>query len=64
MFDTDPSRLSGPDFLLAVADAELANGNEINAAVFRQRASEWKHDQALASTVKPRVRVPADKVAA
>jgi hypothetical protein len=42
---TDP-RLPGPDFLDAVADAEEGNGNRINAAEYRRRAKEWRHDLA------------------
>lgn len=41
-----PVGMSGPDFLDAVANAELAHGNGINADVFQQRAREWR--QALA----------------
>ena len=36
--------LSGPDFLEAVADAEAANGNDVNAVEYRRRAAEWRHD--------------------
>lgn len=41
------NRLSGPDFLDAVADQEAANGNDINAATFRERALQWKRDRIL-----------------
>lgn len=41
-----PDRLSGPDFLDAVADAEAANDNLINADVYRQRARQWKQLEA------------------
>jgi hypothetical protein len=34
--------LSGPDFLDKVADAEAANGLDVNADTYRQRAHEWK----------------------
>ncbi len=37
-------RLDGPDFLRSVADAERANGNDINAATYDQRANEWRDD--------------------
>lgn len=37
--------LDGPDFLDALADAESANGNEINAAEFRRRARHWREDR-------------------
>ena len=40
------SRLSGPDFLDAVAEAELVNGNKINADFFKQRARDWRQLQA------------------
>lgn len=43
----DPlSTLAGPDFLEAVADAELAAGHPVNADVFRQRSREWRQLQA------------------
>jgi hypothetical protein len=34
--------LPGPDFLDAVADAEAANGNDVNAHEYRRRAGEWR----------------------
>lgn len=34
-------RLSGPEFLDAVADAEAANDNAVNADIYRARAAEW-----------------------
>lgn len=37
--------LDGPDFLDAVADAETAHGNDINAAEYRKRARQWRGDQ-------------------
>lgn len=37
-------QLPGPDFLDGVADAERANGNDINAHVYAQRANEWRDD--------------------
>ncbi|MGH8075603.1 MAG: hypothetical protein ACREO4_16255 [Lysobacter sp.] len=37
-----PNTLSGPDFLEAVADQEAANGNDVNAGIFRERALQWK----------------------
>jgi hypothetical protein len=40
------STLNGPDFLQAVAEAELASGNAINADYFNQRAREWRQDRA------------------
>jgi hypothetical protein len=38
--------MTGPDFLEAYADQQLAIGNEINAAEFRRRAREWHNDVA------------------
>ena len=40
------STLTGPDFLDAVAEAELHAGKEVNADVFQQRAREWRQLQA------------------
>lgn len=40
------SRLSGPDFLHAVAEAELAKGNKVNADFFEQRSREWRQLEA------------------
>lgn len=36
--------LNGPDFLHAVADAERASGNDINAQTYEQRARDWQAD--------------------
>lgn len=47
--------ISGPDFLERVADVELANGNEINAAAFRDRARQWRLDQVDLWDAKTRV---------
>lgn len=41
----DSSRMDGPDFLEHVAEAELANGNLVNAQVYRERAHEWRDHQ-------------------
>lgn len=45
MHNESINTLSGPDFLEAVADAESANGLEINAETYRNRAGDWKRDQ-------------------
>ena len=37
--------LPGPDFLDNVAEAELHNGNDVNAHEFRKRATEWRGNQ-------------------
>lgn len=44
MPSTQYNALPGPDFLEAVADQEAANDNDVNAAEFRKRASEWRQD--------------------
>jgi hypothetical protein len=38
-------RLSGPDFLDSMANQSAAHGLDVNAAEFRQRASDWRADQ-------------------
>ena len=38
------SQLSGPEFLQAVAEAELALGNTINAGEYERRAQQWRDD--------------------
>jgi hypothetical protein len=45
MFNTEGTALDGPDFLDAVADAERAQGNDINAAAYEQRAKEWRDER-------------------
>ena len=51
----DPlSTMSGPDFLEAVADAELAAGHPVNADVFRQRSREWRQQQADYASLEAR----------
>lgn len=37
--------MSGPEFLRAVANTELANGLSINAQAFKQRADEWQRTE-------------------
>lgn len=37
--------MPGPDFLDCLARQELVNGNDINAATFRERATQWRLDQ-------------------
>lgn len=36
-----------PEFLDALAEQEAANGNDINAAYYRERALQWSRDQIL-----------------
>lgn len=44
--------LPGPDFLEAVADAEAANGNDVNAHEYRRRAAEWRRDLRVLKTTQ------------
>lgn len=37
--------IDGPEFLDAVADAEAAKGNDINAQAYRERAAQWSNDR-------------------
>jgi hypothetical protein len=46
MHDQLTNSMTGPDFLEAYAEQQLAHGNEINAAEFRRRAREWREDVA------------------
>lgn len=49
------SSISGPDFLEAVARQETVNGNDINAAAFRERANQWRPDEVDLREAKARV---------
>jgi len=49
---TDSLSLDGPDFLDAVATAELEHGNEINAATYRDRCNEWRRDKQLIESLE------------
>jgi hypothetical protein len=50
--------LTGPDFLDKVADAEAANGLDINAAVYRERSREWQRTSIAWPPSKPRRQRP------
>jgi len=39
------SQMAGPEFLTYVSEAELANGNLINAQEYHRRALQWRDDQ-------------------
>ncbi|WP_298580502.1 hypothetical protein [uncultured Luteimonas sp.] len=41
---TDTHRLTGPDFLDAMANQNAASGLDVNAAEFRQRGRDWQAD--------------------
>lgn len=51
----DSLSLDGPDFLDAVATAELEHGNEINAAAYRDRCNEWRRDKRHIESLEARV---------
>jgi hypothetical protein len=51
----DSLSLDGPDFLDAVATAELEHGNEINAATYRDRCNEWRRDKRLIESLEAQV---------
>jgi hypothetical protein len=42
---SDPADYTTPDFLDRLADQELANGNEVNAAALRRAHTAWKRDR-------------------
>lgn len=42
---SNSDRLTGPDFLDSVADQSDAQGLPVNAAEFRQRATDWRADE-------------------
>lgn len=52
---TDTHRQPGPDFLDSMASQSAANGLDINAAEFRQRARDWQADIARADQLDARV---------
>lgn len=43
---SDPADYTTPDFLDRLAEQELANTNEINAAALRRACNAWKRDLA------------------
>jgi hypothetical protein len=43
----DAADYTKPDFLDRLADQELANGNEVNAAALRRAHQAWKRDREL-----------------
>lgn len=47
--------ICGPDFLDLVANQEAANGNDINAAYFRDRARQWRLDEVELREARARV---------
>jgi hypothetical protein len=57
------NELPGPDFLASVAEAELHNGNEINAQAFRKRANEWQRDQRELAEAREKIEEMRDRLA-
>ena len=55
--------MSGPEFLDAVADAESANSNDINADIFRQRALEWTQDKRTIANLRDELQAANDRLA-
>lgn len=37
--------MTGPDFLHSIAQQERANGNDVNACYFEERARQWRREQ-------------------
>lgn len=52
---TDTHRQPGPDFLDSVADQNAASGLDTNAGEFRQRAVEWRADQARIEALEAQI---------
>lgn len=55
--------MSGPEFLAAVADAEAANSNGINADIYRQRAQQWQLEQQALREAQQRCQDLEDRLA-
>lgn len=55
--------MSGPEFLDAVADQEAANGNDVNAGVWRDRALQWKQDQLVRQQAEAELQHARDQLA-
>lgn len=54
--------LTGPEFLDAVADAESANCNDINAEAFRINAAQWARDRQRTRDLEQQVRDLTDRL--
>jgi TATA-binding protein-associated factor Taf7 len=52
---SNSDRLTGPDFLDAIADQNEAQGLSVNANEFRQRAHDWRADHARIEQLEARV---------
>lgn len=55
--------MSGPEFLDAVADAEAAQCNDINADAYRQRALEWAQDKLTIAQLEADLQAANDRLA-
>lgn len=58
------SQLPGPVFLEKVAEAELHNGNLINAQEYHRRAIQWAEDQKALEAKQREVDAARDELAA
>lgn len=54
--------MSGPEFLDAVADAESANNNDINADIYRRRALEWAQDKRTIASLRDELQAANDRL--
>lgn len=54
--------LVGPEFLDALADAEAANSNDINAAAMRSNAAEWAADRRRMRELEQKSQDQADRL--
>jgi len=53
----------GPEFLDALADAEAANSNDINACAMRSNAVAWANDRRRLRELEQTVSEQADRLA-
>lgn len=56
--------MTGPEFLHAVADAEDAQGNHVNADIYRQRANAWAADLRALQLLRNEVQNLEDRLSA
>ena len=54
--------MTGPEFLDAVADAEAANSNDINADAYRTRAVEWSNDKCTIYNLREELQAANDRL--
>lgn len=56
--------MTGPEFLEAVAAIHASNGQDTNAAIFRQRAQEWTADRDASRMKDQQLQSALDQIAA